>query len=379
VLLERALALSRPIRFDGHLEVDLAYVLSWTDPARSMAIADAAAENARNAGLETAEALARVMAAVVRVSSDPDASVNELERRACTALPLLEQAEDHAGLAYVWFALGWSVANMRGRFEDHADASERALHHAHLAGQPRGHLFHLDGALAFGPRPADEALETLEAAVGDGRYPHAQLARAYLLALLGRFDEAWEVGREQAELLREMTGSGHEAWLAWIARLEGDEKSAVEYLRVYCESLREQGQAGALSTFAPELARSLCALGRYDQAETWARLGRELANEQDASSQALWRQAQARIWAARGELGEAERLAREAVTVAEQMDALNHQGDALCDLAEVLSAAGRTDEARGALEQALNRYERKKNLVMAERVREQLARPTARR
>jgi hypothetical protein len=50
----------------------------------------------------------------------------------------------------------------------------------------------------------------------------------------------------------------------------------------------------------------------------------------------------------------------------------NSQGDALCDLAEVLAAAGRTKEAVAALEQALERYERKKNLAMAARARERL-------
>ena len=57
-----------------------------------------------------------------------------------TALPLLEQAGDHAGLVHVWVALAFGVANWRCRFEDHAHASEQALHHARLAGQRRSHL-----------------------------------------------------------------------------------------------------------------------------------------------------------------------------------------------------------------------------------------------
>ncbi len=38
---------------------------------------------------------------------------------------------------------------------------------------------------------------------------------------------------------------------------------------------------------------------------------------------------------------------------------LNWHGDALCDLAEVLAASGRTDEAAATLDEALERYERK--------------------
>ncbi len=49
------------------------------------------------------------------------------------------------------------------------------------------------------------------------------------------------------------------------------------------------------------------------------------------------------------------------------------QGDANADLAEVLLLSGKTGEAAAALEQALDRYERKGNLVMARRTRDRLA------
>jgi class 3 adenylate cyclase len=374
-LFERALRLTRPIKVDIDLEIDLIDALWRTKPQEAVGIADDAAERARTAGDEAAEALARAAAANARAIAEPEASIDELEALARAAIPLLERAENHVGLAHVWYALGFTVANSRCRFEDHAYASEQALHHARLAGRQRTDLFHLDGALAVGPRPADEAIEALDAAMGDTRHPHPMLARAYLLALLGRFDEAWEIARERAELLRELRGEGHEAWLAWIARLEGDEESAASYFGTFCDALKEHGQTSALSTMAPELACSLCALGRYDEAEPLAQLGRELANVQDLSSQAGWREALARVRSARGEHDEAERLAREAVEILEPTDLLSGQGDVLVNLADVLTAAGRADDARAALEQALDRYERKKNLVMAERVRGKLSTP----
>jgi tetratricopeptide (TPR) repeat protein len=120
------------------------------------------------------------------------------------------------------------------------------------------------------------------------------------------------------------------------------------------------------------LGRSLCALGRHDEAEPLAQLGRELGGEQGIVTQMLWRQVQARVHAHRGEHAEAERLAREAEAIAERTDDLNRHGDALCDLAEVLAAAGRTDKAAETLEQAVERYERKKNLAMLAHVRPQL-------
>ena len=136
--------------------------------------------------------------------------------------------------------------------------------------------------------------------------------------------------------------------------------------------LQRQGSRSWLSTYAPQLGRSLCALGRYDEAEPLAQLGRELGGAQDVATQMLWRQVQARVHGHRGERAEAERLAREAVAIAERTDGLNYQGDALCDLAEVLAAAGRPGEATAALKQALERYERKKNLAMLAQMRPKL-------
>ena len=66
-------------------------------------------------------------------------------------------------------------------------------------------------------------------------------------------------------------------------------------------------------------------------------------------TQAHWRRVLALIHAHRGEHADGRALAREAVALAEQTDGLNMQGDALCDLAQVLQAAGRNDEATATL------------------------------
>ena len=372
-LLERALDQIRPSRFDVHLELDLAAVLATWEPEKAVAVADAAVERARIEGTEAAEALARVVAADIRLTSDPEASVDELEKVARAALPLLESVEDHAGLAHVWSALGMTVANFRGRMEEHAHASEQARRHAQLAGRPGVDLFHLDGALAFGPRPADEAIRHLDGALGSTRDPHGLLARAYLLAMLGRFEEARQIVGEETERLRELRGTGHEAWAAWIARLEGDEERAASHFRTFCDALEEQGQTAALATFAPDLGRSLCVLGDYEEAERLAQVGRQIGNERDSSTQSIWRQAQALVLSARGDHAEAERLAREAVAILEPTDGLCARAEAIEDLARVLQAADRTDDAAAALEEALDLYERKRNLVMADRVRTKLA------
>ena len=86
----------------------------------------------------------------------------------------------------------------------------------------------------------------------------------------------------------------------------------------------------------------------------------------------LWRQVKAKVLARRGEHAEAERLARKAVAIGEETDLLSDQGDANADLAETLLLAGKPDEAAAALEQALDCYERKENLVSAGRTRARL-------
>jgi tetratricopeptide (TPR) repeat protein len=89
-------------------------------------------------------------------------------------------------------------------------------------------------------------------------------------------------------------------------------------------------------------------------------------------TQFLWRQVRAKVLARRGDRAEAERLALEAVAISERTDQLVVQGDVYGDLAEVLSLAGRWKDAAAALEQALDCYERKGNLVSAQRTRTRL-------
>ena len=124
---------------------------------------------------------------------------------------------------------------------------------------------------------------------------------------------------------------------------------------------------------AGKLAQAYYALDRLEEADAWAGHAGELGASDDAIAQMLSGQVRAKVFARRGELADAERIAREAVALCEGTDMLFAQGDTYADLAEVLSLAGRPKEAAEALEQALERYERKGNLVMAERTRARLA------
>ena len=291
------------------------------------------------------------------------------------ALPRLEQAEDHAGLVHAWNALTLGVANWRMHYEDYAHAAENALRHARLAGQRRSDLFKLDRALVYGPQPADDALRMIDALLPEHPHPSLLVSRAWLLTMLGRFDEGSRLASEAGARWRDLSGDDDAAFfLGHIAATLGDDENAAVHWRRSCDMAETGALSGFLQTFAPLLGRSLCALGRHDEAEPLAQLGRTLdPTAQDVYTQALWRQVQALVHASRGQHDEAEELAREAVAIIGRGDALNFQGAALRDLAEVLQAAGRSNEAAATLAQALERYERKKNVSMATQARHRLA------
>jgi tetratricopeptide (TPR) repeat protein len=366
-LLGRALALLRPLRLDVYLELELADIQATEQEAAAMA--EAAAERAHAAHDRCAEALAKADAVRRRVALGAGATVDEQEALAREAISLLEEAGDHEGRVHAWVILG-GAHNHRGRYEDYTLACEQALYHARQIGRPG--LFQLPAALVHGPRPADEALRTLDRLLVDELNPWAMLPRAELLAMLDRFEEAWETAHEASRQLLELTGDEEAEQLAFIAALAGDYETAARYLQMACDLFQARKRVSVLSTYAPKLGRLLCMLGRYDEAEPWAQTGQDLGDQDDVATQTAWRQAQALVRSQRGEHEEAERLAREALAIAEQTDNLNTQGDVLCDLAKVLESADRQQEARAMLERALERYERKKNLAMAAQIRQRL-------
>jgi tetratricopeptide (TPR) repeat protein len=125
------------------------------------------------------------------------------------------------------------------------------------------------------------------------------------------------------------------------------------------------GAASFQATWAAWLALSVIELNRDDEALQLTLESEELAARDDITAQVPWREARAIILARRGQMEEAEKLAREAVTIAERTDWLNLQGDAQMALADVLRQAGRADNATEAARRALERYDQKGNVVAA--------------
>jgi class 3 adenylate cyclase len=373
-LLERALSLTRPLHPDVHAELDLAQAL-LQQPARAAGICEEAAARAVAGGDESGEALARAMGVFYRFMIAPG-SPDDLEALLLDARRRLKETEDHAGLAQVWWALGFGVANPRGRADDWATAALEAHHHRRLAGRSGAPPADLGVALVDGSRPADEALEVVDRLLAETPSAWLQLNRAWLLAMLDRGDEAWQIAEEANARLRD---PGDALWGEWIIAeisiLAGDYADASKRLRMLCEWLETREQLAFLGSFVGRLGRSLSLLGRFDEAEEFAERARALDEETDPAqpSDFMWRQALAHVHTHRGELAEAERLAREAVAESERTDWLSDQSLALWDLADVLAAADRVDEAVAALEEALDRCRRKQNLALARQLGNRLA------
>jgi tetratricopeptide (TPR) repeat protein len=256
------------------------------------------------------------------------------------------------------------------RNDDAVDAFEQALRYRRLAGDsPPGEI--IDWMLILGSRPADEALRMLDELAG-GRPPGgSDLGRAALLAMLGRIDEAWPLAEARSSHLREIGTSAlvSHPFLALLALIEGDRPRACRY-HVELLAAMPPGSEGVAATYKLPLARDLCYLGRFDEAEPLLRQAQAVAS--GPVVRIMGPAVEALLLAARGELQQAERLARSGITAAEETDNVILEAWGYEDLATVLERAGRIDDVREALGHALALYERKRCLPYAGRVREQI-------
>jgi tetratricopeptide (TPR) repeat protein len=231
----------------------------------------------------------------------------------------------------------------------------------------------------FGPLPVEEGLARcrgfLEAA-GDDQAIRAfcWVELAVLEAMSGEFAHAREL---LADGTRSISELGLTVWAAnnaqeayYVEMLAGNPEAAASTLRESYTTLEQMGERGFLSTIAGFLAHALCALDEHDEAERFSHASEVAAAPDDVLSQVLWRTARAKVRAQRGDAEAAEALASEAVRLAEGTELLNTQGDALLDLATVLTTAGRREEALKAAESAAARFEQKGNRPSLDRARE---------
>jgi tetratricopeptide (TPR) repeat protein len=161
----------------------------------------------------------------------------------------------------------------------------------------------------------------------------------------------------------------------WVELLADAPVAAEAKLRASYETLQAMGEKSVLSTTAAMLAQALEAQEAYREAMHFTEASEQAASPDDLASQVLWRATRGRLLNREGRLAEADALARRAVAIAAETEALNLHAGALMDLAWVLRLNGRASEAASAARDALTLYERKGNVVSAARVRAMVGEP----
>jgi class 3 adenylate cyclase/tetratricopeptide (TPR) repeat protein len=353
------------------------------DFTRSQEVLQEVSEAAARLGEPALEWTARIELIEVGIQSEPgraDRAGPEVEE----AIRVLQALGDDAGLAKAWHVsamLTW----LRARAEETLPALERAVEHAERAGDRRQlaeDLWLQAMTTSWGPTPVDEAVDRVRGIMtrseGHRKVEALCLATlAHLEASRGNFDEARRLIGRGREMMRELgltvlaAGTSHTN--GYIGLVAGDPHEAEAGLREGFEELERLGEKAYLSTSAAYLAAALYYQGRLEEAERFTRISEETADPSDLASHIGWRSVRGKILARRGRLPEGERLARDAVTLAEGTDFLDTTADTLVDLAEVLELSGRVEEAAAAISRAEALYVRKGSVVLAERARRRLA------
>jgi DNA-binding SARP family transcriptional activator len=339
-----------------------------------------AIEAGRALGDERAEAHASIVRWRMRLQLEPELSFDEAESSIRAVIERLRETDADALLAKAWHCLAW-IPWLRGEGAVAQQALDQAIAYARSAGDTRTEaqiLNFLVGVTLFGPTRVPAAIErcsaVLREAEGEGRVAASALrALAGLHAMEGRFEEAWECVERDGAILRDLglkvvVGSSTEL-AGIVGLLAGDPVAAESHLRRGYAILEEMGDRSGLSTNAAMLAEAVLAQGRDEEALELSAQSERAAAAEDLPVQVQWRGPRAKALARRGELDAAERLAREAVSLAEQTDFLNLHGNALMDLATVLRHGRRLEGAAAAADAANALYERKGNLVSAEEAR----------
>jgi ATP/maltotriose-dependent transcriptional regulator MalT len=326
-----------------------------------------------------AEAHALTARFFARVQVESGAAAAELDGRFAALHESFAAADDDLGLSRLYRAEAL-VHWLAGQATKAEAAWARAVHHARRAGDDQGRadaLCWLASAAREGPMPVPVAIARCEEILGQlhaDRLSQALTLRplASLHAMAGRFDHAHELLERATSILDEVGASLTAAACvddAFVALLEGEPDAAEAALRSGCADLEQMGERALLGTTAALLAHVLVMQARLGEAWACTQSARKVAADDDLSTQILWRGAAAQVLARRGDSVAAERLSAEAVALAAQTDWLSDQGDALMVRADVLRSSGDVGGAAATARAAMDRYERKGNLVAARRAK----------
>ncbi len=343
------------------------------------AVLGGAVAAAEQAGDDRLKASASLIGMFVRLySGEPGEWGSEALRMAEEVIPRLASVGGaDAELATAWRLIGF-VHGVAGRYSQANDATVHYMAHARAAGNARlvarsGIGFAI-GALS-GPMPVPEAITECERIIAEGLSDRQvqsviMCVLAQLRAMNGEFDEARRLYRHGRSMLREL-GQGVSAAstgidLARVELLAGDLVTAEREIRADYEFLKKMGETYLLSTLEGMLSRIVRDQGRDEEALLLSKAVEAAAADDDVEAQVQWRSVRAPIVARAGDLVAAEVLARSALALAQGSDAPVLQADTMSELAEVLKAAGRSEEARHSMNNAAKLYASKGDKVSAQ-------------
>ncbi len=357
---------------DAQMQLGLAGEAEWTF--------ERAVEGAVAAGDERSAVRARLGLARIGFLSRGELQMDELAAEVARALPAFEAGGDDATVARLLAQLAEAYW-WRCQIVPMQDALERALAHARRAGDERleaNVAVQFGFAAIIGPLPVEDGRRSIARTVEHMSEDTSAkgmllLIAAFLAAMAGDFDEARRQAAAGTEILdslgRSVGLAAISTWTSAIDLLAGDGAAAEQALRDALAQLERAGQVANLASVAAQLAETLVAEGRFEEAARFAATSERNAASEDIHAQIAWRVARAKASAGLGAGARAETVAREAVELATATDSPYFAAEALEALAASLTASGRDSEAGLAAAGALELYEAKGNVVAAGRLR----------
>jgi class 3 adenylate cyclase len=338
-----------------------------------------AVEDALAAGDEGSAVRARLGLGRIGFLSRGELRMDELAAEVARALPAFEAAGDDANVARLLAQLA-EAHWWRCQIVPMQNALERALAHSRRAGDERleaNVAVQFGFAAIVGPLPVDQGRlsigRTVEHMTEDtSAKGMLLLMAAYLAAMAGDFGDARDLAARGTAILdslgRSVGLAAISTWTSAIDLLAGDGRAAEQSLRDALPQLEQASQLANLASVAAQLAETLVADGRYEEAARFAATSERAAASDDIHAQISWRVARAKASAGLGAAERAEAVAREAVDLATSTDSPYFAAEALEALVAALAAAGREADADAAAADAIELYEAKGNVVAAERV-----------
>lgn len=300
------------------------------------------------------------------------AEAGELLDVAVRAITVFEELGDDLGLARAWRRVA-SCHENACRFRAAEEACEHALEYARRAGSTQEEARTIDRlctVFVLGPAPAEHAITRCESFLARPATPlleaNVVAPLAVLRAMTGDFDEARRL-YARGEAIFEDLGVrlaliGATFFGGLVELLADDPVAAEQHLRRGYEAMVEAGFNRVIPFQGALLAEALMRQDRQAEAAQVARESSE-AQSDDALGAILSRTALGYAELYDGRSRAAVTHMHEAVTLADETDALPFRGDTSLALADALLADGDPDGAAAAAGKAARLYADKGNRV----------------